>query len=216
MFTGIVQTLGTVRSIRSGSAGYHLVLEAPDLPRPLADGCSISVSGVCLTVTRSDPRLIEFDVVPETVSRSTLGDSRPGDMVNLESALRAGDPMDGHIVQGHVDGVATVRDVREDGGGYLMQFDIDTDLIHFIVQKGSVTIDGVSLTVARVDDNGFAVALIPTTLEHTTLGRRRPGDKVNVETDIVARTIVSYLQRRSTATSEDPVTLDMLRENGWP
>lgn len=208
--------MGTVRSIRSGSAGYRLVLEAPGLPRPLTNGCSICVSGVCLTVTRSDAHLIEFDVVPETISRSTLGDSRPGDVVNLEPALRAGDPMDGHIVQGHVDGVATVRDIREDGGGYLMEFVINPDLLPLIAPKGSVAIDGVSLTVARVDDDGFAVALIPTTLERTTLGRRRPGDKVNVETDIVARTIVAYLQRRPPVESEGGVTLDMLRENGWP
>lgn len=207
--------MGTVRSIRSGSAGYHLVLEAPELPRPLADGCSICVSGICLTVTRSDSHLIEFDVVPETISRSTLGESRTGDVVNLERALRAGEPMDGHIVQGHVDGIATIRNVREDGRGFLMELTIDAGLLPYVVPKGSVAIDGVSLTVARVDEDGFAVALIPTTLECTTLGRRRPGDKVNVETDIVSRTIVSYLQRQPAGAGEAAVTLDMLRENGW-
>lgn len=215
MFTGIVQTMGVVRSIRHGSTGARLALDAPQLARPIPPGSSICVNGVCLTVTAGDDIRVEFDVIPETLSRSTLGALRVGSRVNLEPALRAGDPLDGHIVQGHVDGVATVQDIRTGDGGHVLTCRAGDDLMPFIIPKGSIAIDGVSLTVAAVQGNTFSVALIPTTLAVTTLGLLGPSHRVNIETDILARTIVTAL-RRMTGPGERPnLTVESLRENGW-
>lgn len=214
MFTGIVQTTGVVRSIQRGSDGIRLVVDAPDLTRPIPDGASTCVSGVCLTVAHSDAVRIAFDVVPETLARSTLGAWSPGRRVNLEPSLRAGDPMDGHIVQGHVDGTARVSAISGGEGG-LWTFTTDSALMPFVIPKGSIAIDGVSLTIAEVDEMTFGVALIPTTLAATTLGELGVGDEVNVETDIVARTIVTTLQRWREAPAGQGVTMEMLREHGF-
>jgi riboflavin synthase len=214
MFTGIIQAMGKVRTLSRGSAGARLALDAPDLPRPIADGASVCINGACLTVTQSDAIHIEFDVVPETLSRSTLGSLKPGDRVNLEASLRAGDRMDGHIVQGHVDGVARISEIANEAGGHVIRFAPDEALMPYIIPKGSVAIDGISLTIADVGGGTFDIAIIPTTLEWTTLGSARVGDRVNVETDIVARTIVTTLQRMQ-GSSDGGVTMEMLREHGF-
>lgn len=215
MFTGIVQALGVVRSVRRGSAGARLALDAPGLSRPLPDGCSVCVSGVCLTVVRSDEQIVEFDVVPETLARSTLGRLAAGDRVNLERSLRAGDALDGHVVQGHVDGIAAVRKIRSGGEGHAVSFTADEPLMAYIIPKGSIAIDGVSLTIAEVGEDEFSVALIPTTLSATTLGSLSAGDRVNIESDIVARTIVTTLRRWEHSQDRKPMTIESLRENGW-
>jgi riboflavin synthase len=215
MFTGIVQAMGVVRSLHRGPAGARLLVDAPDLNRPIADGASICVSGVCLTVTSSNETSIEFDVVPETLARSTLASLTAGHRVNLEPSLRAGDRMDGHIVQGHVDGTARIVDVRDDAEGRVWIFEPDRSLMPYLIPKGSVAVDGISLTIADVTQSTFSVALIPTTLSVTTLGRSNISDRVNVETDILARTVVHTLERMQSAPREPAVTLDLLRENGW-
>lgn len=223
MFTGIVQALGVVQSISRRATGARILVAAPDLPRPIAHGASICVSGTCLTVVSSDQTHIEFDVVHETLSRSTLGRLSSGSRVNLELSLRPGDRMDGHFVQGHVDGIATVREVGSGTTGQLWTFDAPADLMPFIIPKGSVAIDGISLTIAIVgEDNSFGVALIPTTLKLTTLNLVRPGDRVNIETDILVRTVVAtmrrYFESGAAKISEQPstqLTVEMLRENGW-
>ena len=175
MFTGIVQERGRVASFESG----HLVVESGI---SAAIGDSVAVDGVCLTVTENGKGRLAFDVVQETLDR-TKGF---GDEVNLEGALRAGDPLGGHYVQGHVDGVGTIRST-----GDPVWIDVDESLLRYVVEKGSVAVDGVSLTVATVDDRGFAVALIPHTLEVTTLGRLAAGDSVNLEADVLAK----YVER---------------------
>lgn len=215
MFTGIVQATGTVRSIRTGSTAARLALNAPALPRPIPPGSSLAVSGVCLTVCASDDTLIEFDVVPETLARSTLGALAAGARVNLERSLRVGDPLDGHVVQGHVDGVARVLAVRDGTQGHVVTFHAGDELMPFIIPKGSIALDGVSLTIAGVSGDTFNVALIPTTLAVTTLGGLRPGDRVNVETDVLARTIVTTLGRWRARAGQPPLTVESLRENGW-
>ena len=215
MFTGIVQATGTVRSVRRGSSGVHLVLDAPELARPIPGGSSICVSGVCLTVIRSDDLHLEFDVVPETLRRSTIGSWLTGRRVNLERSLQAGDPMDGHVVQGHIDDTARVATIGRDAGAHKVIFSAEDSLMAFLIPKGSVAIDGVSLTIAGVAGAVFEVALIPATLEATTLGELRIGDVVNVETDIVARTIVTTLERWQARTGAGGVSVDMLREGGW-
>ena len=178
MFTGIVQERGRVVSNNDG----RLVVESGLRP---GIGDSVNVDGVCLTVTATEDGRLAFDVMEETVSRT-----KPfGTEVNLESALRAGDPLGGHYVQGHVDGVGTVRSV-----GDPVWIDAEAELLRYVVEKGSIAIDGVSLTVAAADARGFAVALIPHTLEVTTLGRLAPGDTVNLETDVLAKYVERLLR----------------------
>ncbi len=218
MFTGIVETTGVVRALRPTAAGLRLVVDAGRLPERPVRGASLSVNGVCQTVATDAFPLLEFDVVPETLRRTTLGRLRPGDLVNLEPSLRPSDRIEGHIVQGHVDGVARVTEVTEGGPEWLLGLELeDEEAGTYIIPKGSVAVDGVSLTVAECETASgarFRVALIPTTLERTTLGRRRPGDVVNIETDIHVRTIVTYLRRL--AVREGPgITLDLLREHGF-
>ncbi len=150
-------------------------------------GDSVSVDGVCLTVTEAQDGTLAFDVVVETLSRAKLF----GPQVNLEAALRAGDPLGGHYVQGHVDGVGTVRSVDPEGDGKRAWIDVEPELLRYVVEKGSITVEGVSLTVAGLDAGGFAVALAPHTLAATTLGAVGPGDKVNLETDVLAK----YVER---------------------
>ncbi len=215
MFTGIVQAMGVVRSIQRGSTGIRLTLEAPELDRPLPDGASVCVSGVCLTVTRSDEIGVEFDVVPETLLRSTLGSWSPGGRVNLERSLRAGEAMDGHLVQGHVDGIARAAAIRRGSEGHVVTFAADEVLMPFVIPKGSIAIDGVSLTIADANQNAFSVALIPTTLAATTLEFLAIGDRVNVETDVVARTIVTTMQRWGKTAPPREITVELLREQGF-
>jgi riboflavin synthase len=177
VFTGIVREVGRVASFD----GRRLVVDAQTTP---AEGDSIAVAGVCLTAV--DGSRLAFDVVEETLRRTTLGALEVGDRVNLEPALRAGDPLGGHLVQGHVDGVGRVRAVGE-----LVWIDAPAELRRYFAEKGSVTVDGVSLTVAALDADGFAVALVPHTLEVTTLGALEPGDPVNLEVDVLAK----YVER---------------------
>lgn len=191
MFTGIVAGTGRCVAVRSGDDGVELEVEAPflDGTRP---GESVAVNGVCLTVTAAEGGRLTFTAVPETLRRTTLGDLRPGDVVNLEPALRWGDPVGGHLVQGHVDGTGTVRALTRRGREVWMAVEAPEALVPFLAPKGSVAVDGVSLTVVTVDGNRFTVALIPHTLERTTLGRRRVGDRVNLEVDGLARHLVRW------------------------
>jgi riboflavin synthase alpha subunit len=153
----------------------------------VAPGDSVSVSGCCLTVTATDGKALEFDAVPETIARTTLGALEPGAEVNLEPALRAGEPLGGHFVQGHVDGRARVSAIEREGEGARLQLQLPAELYRYCVEKGSLAVDGVSLTIAALDDNGVEIALVPFTLERTTLGALGPGDEVNVEVDLLAK-----------------------------
>jgi len=185
VFTGIVREVGRVASFD----GARLVVDAET---GAAEGDSVAIAGVCLTAlpdAKADSQLA-FDVVAETLSRTTLGRLRPGDGVNVEPALRAGEPLGGHYVQGHVDGIGRVRSIGEP-----VWIDVPADLARYIVEKGSIAVDGVSLTVAAVDDRGFAVALIPHTLAVTTLGRLEPGAEVNLETDVLAKYVERLVAR---------------------
>ena len=179
MFTGIVREVGRVASFD----GRRLVVEAET---SAAEGDSVAVDGVCLTAV--DGSQLAFEVVDETLARTTLGALEAGDRVNLEPALRAGDPLGGHLVQGHVDGLGRVRSV-----GRPVWVDAPLELLRYTVEKGSITVDGVSLTVAAVDDHGFAVALVPHTLSATTLGDLRPGEAVNLEVDVLAKYVEKLL-----------------------
>lgn len=190
MFTGLVQMQGT---IAQAEPRRFAVQAAGELD--LDEGGSVAVNGVCLTATAVNGRGFTADVVEETLERSSLGELDPGDAVNLELALRAGEPLGGHMVQGHVDGVGTVERVTEARIGRELGIAADAHLLRYVVEKGSITVDGVSLTVAAVEGSSFAVALIPETLERTTLGGATVGTRVNLEVDVLAK-YVEKLSRR--------------------
>jgi riboflavin synthase len=195
MFTGIVRERGRVAAVSGGAEGMRLVVAAPETTRASSRGDSVAINGVCLTVTDRDDGTLAFQAVPETLERSTLGRLEPGAVVNVEPALRAGDPLGGHIVQGHVDGVGRVRSSAPEGDGRRVWVDAAAELLRYAVEKGSITVEGVSLTVAALDDAGFAVALVPHTLEATTLGELGEGDEVNLEVDVLAKYVERLLRR---------------------
>jgi riboflavin synthase alpha subunit len=186
MFTGIVRERGRVVSADRNGAGVHLRIAAQETAKA-APGDSISVSGCCLTVTEADGEALQFDAVPETIARTTLGALEAGAEVNLEPALRAGEPLGGHFVQGHVDGRARVTALDPEGDGARLRLRLPAELQRYCVEKGSLAVDGVSLTIAALGDEGIEIALVPFTLEHTTLGSLGTGDEVNVEVDLLAK-----------------------------
>ncbi len=218
MFAGIIEQTGRIVALERGPDAARLRIAAPAFFAGVRPGASVAVSGVCLTVVDCADDEAGFDVVPETLAKTTLGALRPGDGVNLEHSLRAGAPIDGHFVQGHVEGVGTV--VRIDRSeGYVLWTQVPEALMPAIVPKGSIAIDGVSLTVVQVDRaaHSFSVALIPTTLERTTLGAAREGSRVNIETDILARIVVEQLRAMGLGqqASTSGVTLEKLRSAGF-
>lgn len=190
MFTGIVAHKGSVVDVEDDAGVRRLTVEAGVLA-DLTVGDSIAVNGVCLTAVAVQESRIDVEIVSETLSRSSLGAVRPGDPVNLERPMSAQGRFDGHIVQGHVDGVGTVSRVLSDGEDRRLTIEVPSGLARYIAEKGSITVDGVSLTVARVGADQFEVALIPHTMEVTTLGLRKEGDQVNLEVDIIAK----YVER---------------------
>jgi riboflavin synthase len=189
MFTGIVRERGRVVAARSGEngQGVSLRIEAPATAASSKPGDSISVAGCCLTATAVANGSLEFQAVPETIARSNLGQLDEGAEVNLEPALRVGEPLGGHFVQGHVDGLGRVRSVEPDGDGARLRLELGQELLRYCVEKGSLTVDGVALTVAGLGDDGVEIALVPFTLQETTLSALEPGDEVNVEVDLLAK-----------------------------
>jgi riboflavin synthase len=195
MFTGIVRELGRIVSAAGGSQGRSFVVEAPDTAAGLLVGDSISVNGCCLTAESIEGARVSVHAVPETLTRSTLGRLSEGDPVNVEPAVRAGEPLGGHYVQGHVDGVGRVQSVEAEGDGLRVFVEAPEDVLRYCVEKGSVTVDGVSLTVAELGREEFAVALVPHTLEATTLSALAPGQEVNLEVDVLAKYVERLVQR---------------------
>ncbi len=193
MFTGIVEAKGRVVSIEDGKVARRVAITAPIL-EGLALGASLAVDGVCLTAVEVEGAEVAVDIVPETLRRTNLGRLKVGDEVNLERPLRADGRFDGHVVQGHVDGVGRVKTLRREGGAVTLTVEVPPELLPYIVEKGSVTVDGVSLTVSAVTDADFSVALVPHTLKVTTLGLRKPSDAVNLEVDILAKYVEKLLK----------------------
>jgi riboflavin synthase len=192
MFTGIVRELGTVASFD----GSRLVVAGRETAPGAAVGDSVAVAGVCLTVVEAGEGRLAFDVVPETLSRTALGRLEPGSAVNLEPSLRVGDQLGGHVVQGHVDAVGRVRSVTPEDEGRRVWIDAPENVLAYCIEKGSIAVDGVSLTIAAFDDEGFEVALIPHTLAVTTLGRLEPGTEVNLEADVLGKVVERLVAAR--------------------
>ena len=198
MFTGIVEGTGTVAvlAVAGDGSGARLEVEAPFLAGDLRLGESVAVNGCCLTVAQATAAGFAADLVAETLRRTALGGLAAGDLVNLERPMALGGRLGGHLVQGHVDGVARVLDRTAAGDGQEIRIELPAELQRYVVEKGSVAVDGVSLTVAGVGPGWFAVALVPHTLEVTTLGRRRPGDPVQLEVDVVAKYVERLVEGR--------------------
>jgi riboflavin synthase len=195
VFTGIIECVGTVESLRPLGSAARLVVRAPSIAPELRVGDSIAVSGACLTVTEVGGEAFAVDAIPETLERTALGELSPGSPVNLERALRAGGRLDGHIVQGHVDATGHVRELARAGNDVRLAIDCPGDLADALLPKGSVAVDGVALTVVNVEAKGFDVALIPYTLEATTLGRLEPGRRVNLEADVLGKYVQRHVER---------------------
>jgi riboflavin synthase len=195
MFTGLVQEVGTVESLSRDGDVARLRVAAP-FTSALAEGDSVLVNGVCLTATAVTDGAFEADLSPETLQRSTLETLADGARVNLELALRVGDRLGGHIVQGHVDAVGELSLVPAEGPARDARIEAPRDLLRYIVEKGSITVDGVSLTVTEVDETGFGVSLVPETLERTNLGTASPGRRVNLEVDVIAKYVEKLVDER--------------------
>lgn len=196
MFTGIVEARGRVAHLEMRPEAIRLRIDAPDVMEGVHAGDSIAVNGVCLTVVDPTPGGFDADVMQETMRRSSLGDLQPGGAVNLERAVRAMDRLGGHIVQGHVDCTGTVASIDSRDDWTLVRIDVPEVMTRYMVEKGSICVDGVSLTIVSVDGQGFTVSLIPTTLAETTLGTRCVGDRVNIEVDVVAKYVERLLEAR--------------------
>lgn len=195
MFTGLIREVGAVAAVDGREGGVRLVVRAAATAGAAAVGDSVAVAGVCLTVVAVADGTLAFEAVPETLARTSLASLEPGARVNVEPSLRAGEQLGGHYVQGHVDAVGTVRSVEREGDGVRVWLDAPQAVLRYTVEKGSVAVDGTSLTVARLDERGFAVALVPHTLAATTLGDLRSGDLVNLEADVLAKYVERLLPR---------------------
>jgi riboflavin synthase len=196
MFTGLIAGLGSVRALERDSAGATLTI-ASSLAGELSEGDSIAVNGVCLTATEIGDGSFRAQAMIETLERSSLGQLEAGGQVNLELPLRAGDRLGGHVVQGHVDGTGSVLDRREEGFSRVLEIEIEPRLARYLVEKGSVAVDGVSLTVSALGEHGFAVSLIPETLQRTSLGEIATGSLVNIEVDILAKHVERLMEARA-------------------
>lgn len=212
MFTGIIEEVGTVAGIQRGGNKSFIRIKAQKVLEDVKLGDSIAVNGVCLTVTDFDSASFRADVMNETLSRSSLGNLRSGSPVDLERAMAAGGRFGGHIVSGHIDGTGTITDIKNDGIAVWYTVSAKPEIMRYIVEKGSVAIDGISLTVAKVADSTFSVSIIPHTAAQTVLGTKKVGDTVNLENDIIAKYVEKLLKPDSTAGG---VSIELLAKNGF-
>jgi len=211
MFTGLVAELGTVKTLKKEKNSYHLTISAKKLPPLLKIGESIAVNGSCLTVVEVSNNDFTADVMPETIRLTVINTFKAGDRVNLERTLRLADGLDGHLVSGHIEGVGTISKIAADGIAKVTTISTPTALLKYILPKGSIAIDGISLTVTDVTKTGFSVSLIPHTVSETTMGFKKEGDKVNLETDMIGK----YVERMVNNKDMGTLTKRSLLENGF-
>ena len=193
MFTGLIEELGKVQSLTGAGESYRLTVGAKKVLQDLAIGDSVAVNGACLTVVAKTDNAFTVDVMPETARRTVIGALHVGEGVNLERTLYFGDRLEGHLVAGHVEGVGRILHRQEDGNAVVFRIGCEKSLTHYIIEKGSVAVDGISLTVTAVEENSFSVSVIPHTAAVTTMGFKRVGDKVNVETDLIGKYIEKFV-----------------------
>lgn len=215
MFTGIVEELGSIRSVRRGQHSSVLSIAAKDILSDLKVGDSVAVNGVCLTATTVDSGGFTADVMHETLNRSSLGSLTVGSHVNLERAMAANGRFGGHIVSGHIDGTGTITALRKDDNAVWYTISASQELLCYIVEKGSIAIDGISLTVAEVGESWFSISAIPHTVAVTTLGEKRPGDTVNLENDVIGKYVEKLLRPQPQETAKGSLTLKFLAQHGF-
>ncbi|MDF2838686.1 MAG: riboflavin synthase [Evtepia sp.] len=212
MFTGIIEEIGSIHAVLRGAHSEVLMIDAKKVLEDVKLGDSIAVNGVCLTVTNFTPSSFTADVMHETMNRSSLGSLRSGSSVNLERAMSAGGRFGGHIVSGHIDGIGTITKIRRDDNAIWYEIRSTKDILRYIIEKGSIAIDGISLTVAKVSDVGFSVSVIPHTAQQTTLSHRRMGDVVNLENDCIGK----YVEKLMGADAhQNGITKDYLMKFGY-
>ena len=214
MFTGIIEEIGTVKNIQRNGSNSFIVIEAKKVLEDVHLGDSIAVNGVCLTVTKTDGSIFQADVMNETLSRSSLGELRQGSKVNLERAMAANGRFGGHIVSGHIDGTGTITDIVNDGIAVWYTIVADADIMRYIVEKGSIAIDGISLTVAKVTERDFSVSVIPHTAEMTILSTKSKGQRVNLENDIIGK-YVEKLMKPAENSEKSGIDTAFLASNGF-
>lgn len=215
MFTGLVAELGTVQRLDRQGESYHLTVSAVKVMQNLKIGDSVAVNGACLTVVDMHDSVFTADVMPETVRLTNIGSLHAGDKVNLERTLRLCDGLDGHIVSGHVEGLGTIISRRPEGIANVVEIAAEARLLRYILPKGSIAIDGISLTVTAVTESSFSVAIIPHTAKETTLGFKGVGDEVNLETDIIGKYVERLLNTGAYGKSEKQLDKNILLENGF-
>lgn len=214
MFTGIIEEIGTVKNIQRNGSNSFIVIEAKKVLEDVHLGDSIAVNGVCLTVTKTDGSVFQADVMNETLSRSSLGELRQGSKVNLERAMAANGRFGGHIVSGHIDGIGIITDIKNDGIAVWYTITADAHIMRYIVEKGSIAIDGISLTVAKVTDRDFSVSVIPHTAEMTILSTKSKGQTVNLENDIIGK-YVEKLMKPAENSKNSGIDMSFLSSNGF-
>lgn len=215
MFTGIIEEIGVLQNMKRGTNEYQLTLSAKKVLQDVKLGDSIAVNGVCLTVTSFTSEQFTVDVMPETVKATSLQSLERGSSVNLERAMAANGRFGGHFVQGHVDGVGTIKSKNQVSNAVYFWIETSAEMMRYIVPKGSVAIDGISLTVVEVKDNQFSISIIPHTITETILQFKQHGDGVNIECDMLAKYMERLLEKRVAHTSNNGVTLEKLAENGY-
>jgi riboflavin synthase len=215
VFTGLIEEIGEIKSIEKGVRSARITIKAETILKDTKVGDSICTNGVCLTVTEFNKNSFSVDVMAETIRNSNLGKLKPGSRVNLERALRLSDRLGGHMVSGHIDGIGTVIDTRKEENATWVSIGTSVDILKYIVHKGSITIDGISLTVAYVDDEKFKVSIIPHTKDETTLVIKSIGDEVNLESDMLAKYVEKLLKHGKAANDKKPISVDFLRDNGF-
>lgn len=213
MFTGLIRALCTIDSIRQNADSMHLVIDLADLAAQSKIGDSVSINGICLTISHLDSRRAAFDVSPETIAKSALAKLKPSSKVNVELAMKPGDRFGGHFVLGHIDAIATIKAIEKSGSFAAIKFAAPPELLSNIVKKGSIAVDGISLTVADIDKSTFTVALIPQTLQNTTLASAKIGDAVNIETDIIVKAVNKQLE--ILLPTQQKLTMEKLKQLGF-
>lgn len=215
MFTGIIEEVGTVKSIQKSAVSSFIQINADTVLSDAHIGDSIAVNGVCLTVTDLTGNYFQADVMNETLSRSSLGSLKNGSPVNLERAMSAQGRFGGHIVSGHIDGTGVISSVKQDGIALWYTINTDSEILRYIVEKGSIAIDGISLTVAKVTANDFSVSIIPHTAAQTVLNSKKTGDTVNLENDIIGKYVEKFLNPDEKKSEKSRITMDFLAKNGF-
>jgi len=214
MFTGIIEEIGTIERIERGARSSRLTISGNIIFSDLKLGDSVAVDGICLTASHISGKQFSADAMPETLTRTALGALRPGSCVNLERAMAANGRFGGHIVSGHIDGTGKIAHMQSDDNAVRVRIEADSSLLRYVIPKGSITIDGISLTIVEIDTGGFSVSVIPHTAMETTLLSKRPGDLVNLENDLIGK-YVERLTLPHNAVSESKLTIEFLAEHGF-